>query len=491
MRYLGISTFKFAILGILALALVLRFANYPNRWGLAYDQAHDALVARYALEAGKIPLVGPFSSAGPYQTGGEWYWLIMAATALNPRSVLTPWIVLTLSSVAFVFVIIMTGRELVDKRFGLIVGLLSAVSTAQIAQSLNLTNQSPLSFISLLAIWSMIRYVRTRRKIYAFFLGFFPSLAATIHLQGVALFILLPVTMVFIGLPSPASILGLSVGIVLPLIPLILYDIAHGFSNGRNMFNYFISGQENVSYESLGRRWLTYLGQFWPTELGLMIGGSVYIAYLAIASAVLAFGLAVIKKKITREFLILLVSFLGMVAVVRYTRTPLFSSYLTFLHPFVLLFVGYTAYHIYRWKKIIGIVLLTVLVSGSILKDVREIQFAENFTARQVRGWRDVLVGQYPNEAFAVYDLEYARRGLTLPLALFLDAEGKIRDDGRKVGLGLQSSKIEVKNPALTGTPGGYQLFDLSSSSSAELIDFGWVFVNPSQIYKTTEEWQN
>ena len=62
---------------IVGIAFVLRFYNYNNRWGLAYDQAHDALVARYALEAGKIPLVGPFSSAGAFQTGGEWYWIIM------------------------------------------------------------------------------------------------------------------------------------------------------------------------------------------------------------------------------------------------------------------------------------------------------------------------------------------------------------------------------------------------------------------------------
>ncbi|MCL5113920.1 MAG: hypothetical protein M1372_02000, partial [Patescibacteria group bacterium] len=111
---------------------LLRFYNYENRWGLAYDQAHDALVARYALEAHKIPLLGPFSSGAPIQTGGEWYWFIMAATAVYPNAVMTPWIVLTLFYIIFVFLIILVGKKLVDEKFGLLVGLLSSVSTAQI-----------------------------------------------------------------------------------------------------------------------------------------------------------------------------------------------------------------------------------------------------------------------------------------------------------------------------------------------------------------------
>lgn len=484
-------SFVFRLFGIIVLSLILRFTNYPARWGLAYDQAHDALVARYALEAGKIPLVGPFSSAGPFQTGGEWYWLIMAATAIHPRSVLTPWIVLTLSSVVFVYLLIRIGRELIDDRFGLIVGILAAVSTAGISQSLNLTNQSPLSFVSLLAIWSVVRYLRTRRLIYTFFLGFFPALAATIHLQGVALFILLPTTMIFIGFPTLRHIFMLSIGVAIPLIPLILYDLTHQFTNFMNMINYYLYGSRLVSYESLGRRWLTYLGVFWPAELAHIIGGVTPVAYVAITLTLVVFVNSAMRKKVSREFWILLISFLGMVSIVRYAKTPLFSSYITFLHPFVLILIGYGVYEAYKKVKLLGVILLIVMVGGSIIKDIGDIKSAENFTVRQVREWRDVLVKNYPNDSFAVYDLEYARRDKTLPLALFLDVENKIADDGRKVGLGIQSSKIEVKNPSLLGPPGGYQLFDLSSSSSAELKDFGWVFVNPSQIYKATEEWQN
>ena len=194
---LGSHWFVICLLSILTIATILRFYNYENRWGLAYDQAHDAIIARYALENHKIPLVGPFSSAGPFQTGGEWYWFIMAATVFYPNAIITPWVVLTLLHALFVLLIILVGKELVNEKFGLIVGLLATVSTAQIAQATNLTNQSPLAIIALFAIWTMISYVKTKKLKYLFLLALFVSLASTIHLQGLALIILVPITIIF------------------------------------------------------------------------------------------------------------------------------------------------------------------------------------------------------------------------------------------------------------------------------------------------------
>lgn len=475
---------------IVVIAFVLRFYNYANRWGLAYDQAHDALVARYALEAGKIPLVGPFSSAGAFQTGGEWYWLIMGATALHPQSVLTPWIMLTMLSVLFVYSIILVGKELVDKRYALVVGLLASFSTAQIAQSVNLTNQSPVSFVSLLAIWSMVRYVKTRNKIYILFLFFFPVLAATIHLQGAALIVLPVVTFLFVGIPTLSKLILGGIGIVLPLSPILLYDIQHKFFNIRNMFQYYFWNDQQITYDALGRRWLTYLGVFWPTELAHMIGGILPIAYLITVATFLIFFFKAAKKQLFREFWILIVSLILMATLVRYTRTPLYSSYLMFLHPFVILLVGYVIYEIVKVNRLIGVVFMCLLIAGSMGKNMREMVHVENFTARQVQEWENTLYQQFPKDKFAVYDLNYARRDKSLPLVLYLDADKRIDDRGKKIGMTITTSIVPLPYPAIFGEQGGYQLYDLSSSSSAQLSDFGWAFVNPSAIYKSTEEWQ-
>src|SRR5260221_13257303 len=95
MKIIRKNQFLIAILFILAISLFLRFYNYQGRFGIAYDQSHDAVLARYAIEAHKIPLVGPFSSGARFQTSGIWYWFIMLSTLINPKSFFTPWVVLT------------------------------------------------------------------------------------------------------------------------------------------------------------------------------------------------------------------------------------------------------------------------------------------------------------------------------------------------------------------------------------------------------------
>lgn len=86
-------------------------------------------------------------------------------------------------------------------------------------------------------------------------------------------------------------------------------------------------------------------------------------------------------------------------------------------------------------------------------------------------------------------DLEYARRDKSLPLALFLDRDKRIDDRGLKIGLTIATSGSQFKHPVILGDRGGYQILDLNSSTSAELSTEGWVFVNPSQIYHSTQEW--
>ena len=378
---LGSHWFVICLLSILTIATILRFYNYENRWGLAYDQAHDAIIARYALENHKIPLVGPFSSAGPFQTGGEWYWFIMAATVFYPNAIITPWVVLTLLHALFVLLIILVGKELVNEKFGLIVGLLATVSTAQIAQATNLTNQSPLAIIALFAIWTMISYVKTKKLKYLFLLALFVSLASTIHLQGLALIILVPITIIFTRPPLIKGIIVLLLGIFIPLIPLILFDIQNNFVNSHSMLKYYLYDQYKISLDVLGRRWLTFIGIFLPNSWSHIIGGNLILGYIVMILSGFAIAYNFLKSQLSKEWYILVISFLGMLVLVRYTRTPIFDSFIVFLHPFILLFTALAIFSIYKKNVAIGLSFMFLIVIGSLLKDIREIKLATNHVA--------------------------------------------------------------------------------------------------------------
>lgn len=478
-----------AVLCILLFAAFLRFYNYENRWGLAYDQAHDVLLARYALENYKIPLVGPFSSAGPFQTGGEWYWIIMAATAVYPNAIITPWIAMTLLSLVFLYVLVVVGNEIAGKQFGLMLGVLSAVSTAQIAQSVNLTNQTPLALVSLLAIWSMVCFVKKREEKYIFFLSLFVSLAASIHLQGASLAILIFATLVLVGEYRKRFLLFVFLGIMIPLIPLIIFDLQNNFINSKGFFQYIFHDQYKISLDVLGRRWLTYAGIFWPNAWTHVVGGANILGYVEIIVLTLVVLYSFFKKTISKTWLIITVTFLFIVVLLRYTRTPLFDSYIVSLHPFILLLTGWAVYTIVQRRRYVGALLFILVVAGSVFKDLGELAGGGNYAAIEASERLHVLSQKYPDETFAVYAYHYKWADKNAVLSLFLDANKLIDDHGRRIGVVVATVSGEFRYLILLGEKTGYQLLDLQSSTSAQLAEGEWALMNPSEIYRATQEW--
>lgn len=475
---------------IVAVSAFLRFYNYENRWGLAYDHAYGALVARYALEENKIPLVGPFSSAGPFQTGGEWYWFIMLGTILNPYAVNSPWIFLGFTSVIFVLFITLLGKELVNKEFGIFVGLMAAFSTSQIAQSFSLTNQSIISLFSLFAIWSSIRYIRLRKLKYLFLLGLTVSISATIHLQGAALFFLIVVTLIFTGIPRIKEIGFLFLGLFIPTIPILIFDLKNDFVNTRNMIQYYLYDQYKISLDVLGRRWITYLSSFWPTSFAHIIGGNSIISSLIIVGLTVSALYSLLKKKLSKEWIVIATSFLLMIVFLRYLRTPLFDSYLMFLHPFIFLLTAWFIFFLFKKNLVLRILVLLLILIASILKDIPEvINTSGNYSALEAKERLKILTEKFPDEKFSVYSYQYKWAEKNLILSLYLYENGKITDKGRRIGIVAATRSGEFNYPVLEGGEVGYQLLDLQSLSTSELKSSSWVNVNPRQVYETTQDW--
>ncbi len=481
--------FKVFILLTIVLAAFLRFVNYGNRWGLAYDQAHDAILARYAVDNLLLPLVGPFASGAQFQTSGIWYWFLMLATIIYPNSILTPWIVITLSYVAFVFLMIIIGKELVSKRFGILVGLLTAISTAQITQATNLTLTAPMGFVSALAILSVIRYSNTRKIRYIFLLGLSVGLAPTVHLQGVLLILFLPVSVLILKIKSPKLLGILLIGLLLPSIPLLIFDLKNNFVNSLGLLNYFLHDQYRTSYEVLDRRWLTYITVFWPKSWALIIGGYSIVAYLSIFVLAVALVDKFIKRNLDKLWLIFLISFMFMITAMRYVRNPLFDSYLVFLHPFILLFTALAIFWLYKKNVYLSILLLVVVLIGSLQRDYLDIVGATNNTYIEAKKMERILINKIPNKKFYFYDFNYKTTSLSVPLTMLLYKDNKISDNGIRIGMFSSTISAKLSFFKIYGKDIGYQIFNLNSSTSAQLKSDGWVLINPSKIYNSTENW--
>lgn len=480
--------FTFSIIFILILSITLRFYNYPNRWGLSYDQAHDVLSARGAIQLHKLPILGPFSSAGAFVTGPEWYWFIIIGILLYYPAVIAPWTLLTALFIVAVFVMIKTGELLNGKLFGLLLGLLTAVSSSEIAQSINLTNQAPLALLSVTCLFLVTKYFKTGKLQYVFFLGLAVGLGIVIHLQGVLLGSLLILIFLFRKF-SFKHIVVCYIGFVIPFIPLALFDLTHHFYNFGNMLQYYLHDQYKVSLAVLGRNWKNYIITFWPKAWSYVIGGNILSGSVLIIVSFTSIGYALYKKNISRIISIFILNFFIAFIFLRYTRTPLFDSYLMFLHAHILLIAAFGIWYLYRFNKFAGAALLILIVICSLQKDIMEIKNASNKTALQSQVWKQILVDKYPNQKFAIYDYQYKTTAMSLPLSLFLDGTNKISNQGYKIGLVDIKTKMYNSHKKIWGADLGWQLVDLQSSSSAALNNSGWQLVTPQQIYHTNQEW--
>jgi 4-amino-4-deoxy-L-arabinose transferase-like glycosyltransferase len=485
MRIIKKYWYEIAVCLIVLVALVLRFYNYDTRWVLAHDQARDALVAREALNQHKIPVLGPFSQAGTFVMGPIWYWLVAASTAIYPSSIFAPWIVVTMSFVAIVYLMILIGREMDGKLFGLMLGIIAAISSSQVAQSTNLTNPSGVAIFSALAVYCSIRYIKTGKNLFLFLFPFFIAIAANIHLQAIGLLAIVPVTLI-VKRPNLKQLIYFILGFVIPFVPLMIFDFNNNFYDYRSMLDYYLYGQYRIYVPN---RWLTYLSVYWPSSWGYIVGGTKEVGYLIISLLSLTvLYIGIFKKKISKPMLSIILSFLLILIMLRFFRGERFDGYILFAHPFIVILSGWTILSLMKLNKILGSILFGIILVGSMYVNVLTIKNSTNHSAIQVNEWVNKLTQEYPDRKFVIYDLKGEHKGLSLPLSLFLDVSGKISDNGMKIGLAVDpSGKLEYQS--IFKDQEGYQFFNLNGVGPDKLKEEGWFNANPSAIYGETEEW--
>lgn len=186
------NKFIIAVILIFLLSIALRFYNYNSRWLLGNDAARDIAIAKEALVRGELPLIGSFSSAGPFVFGPLFYWTIMGSYILLPFLFSAPVIIVALSGILTVAVLFVCGYLVGGRKLALILGILTATSPQLVGRSLSLGQHSFISFFTSLAILSFILFWQKKKIIYAFILGISIGLALSFHYQAVNLLIFFP-----------------------------------------------------------------------------------------------------------------------------------------------------------------------------------------------------------------------------------------------------------------------------------------------------------
>jgi hypothetical protein len=478
---------KYILFGVvLFIAIVLRFIRYNERWALAYDQARDAIIAQEVLHGKPMPATGPFSSAGEFTTGPVWYWFVVAATAIYPRAVMTPWVVLTALFVLSVFLLMETGFIIGGTPLSILLGLFAAVSPAQIEQGFNLTNPSLVSVFSFIILWAGITYLKSDNLATLIILGVSIGCAVTTHYQAAML--LFFVCIIFIlRRPRLIHLIIFAIGAAIPFIPLIRFDITHGYFNYRGIIDYLRFGQYRVY---IPNRWLTHLGVFLPHLWSIVVGGRSVAAYILMTTVAVSIGIAGYLRLFTPYSASVLLGLIFMIAGLRYYRGERFDGYFVFLHPFILTVSAWAVWVIYTKQKIAGIILAGVVIIGGLCIVIPSIFNSKNWTLWRVKQGIAALTSKYPKETFNLF--EYNAQGTTNSVAvvLCLSHAGKISSSGHKIGFGHaprpQQNSLYSLIPNNTS---GFDFWDIDTIPENVFKNDKWENINPESIYRYVAQW--
>ncbi len=491
-------TFKFyrqnyqllAVLLVLIFATVIRFWGYDHRFLLGSDSARDALVAREMIGQHKLPLIGSFSSAGPFTFGPWWYWFVAATTLVWPTNVVTPWVFTTFSTIVAVYFLYLAGKYLGGFKTGLFTAILASVAPASLAFSANLTQHTMAGVFSAISIWGFL-YALNKKSLKSFFiLGASLGMAINMHYQALGLLPLFSI--VFWVKPiSVKKILLIGLGFGLTFIPLIIFDIGHNWLNIRGLIDFYTTRQYAFNAPN---RWLTYVLDFWPIFWAKLIGGSKVYGFIWMGVSTLSIAWLIIKRQISRPVIAFLTCFALSFIMLRYFRGDRLDSYLLFMHPFIILTSAFALGVIARFNKWLAVLALGAILFVSWPQVMGEINIQSR--SQVIEQMSQDIDKKFHGQKVTLYDGYLDGLHYSLPLALYLSVNGKIADNSTPVGLctvrcsfsgptfaTYHYYEVPIRLDDLSGRPDITPFLDQSKEEKK------WFLITPGSVYHSSIEW--
>lgn len=226
--------------------------HISSSYGLAYDFGRDAMWM-YDILHGRLTLLGPKLSFGGYYLGPYYYYLFshfLLLTRYYPDGALIFNAFLFSISATLIFIIL---KKNTNTWFSLIPTLWIVFNSYFLFSARNPGNA--FTYVSFLTLYiTYILFYKIESRLITFLLGIISGLIANFH--PVSLLVLIPATIIQlltkkqkVAIKAKAIIIYL-LGIIIMYIPLIIFEVRHGFI----MFtNTFIAGSLNVFTNSLNQ----------------------------------------------------------------------------------------------------------------------------------------------------------------------------------------------------------------------------------------------
>ena len=364
------------LITVLLLAFFLRFDRVGSFMPFIGDQGWFYLSARDMLVNQQVPLVGITSSHTWLHQGPLWTYILAAALFLGKFNPISGAVLSGFLGLFAVFLTYKIGEDFFSRRMGVIAAFLMATSPLVIIHDRMPYHTAPIAFIVSLLIYSILAWTRGKQN-------FFPVVCLSISLLynfELATVVFVPVVLFFLfyglykkekwvkALKNKKIITASFLCSLIPMIPILIYDVQSGFPQTVKYAGWFIykAGQLVGLYKgSTGGSLSTVIGFFFSRYQIFSFMPSLSISALVFASSIYVVARDGIKKITSVVGIILLstlVPFLGFIL----SKTSS-EAYIPMLFPGLVLSIAYlfNLFFQSKYKSLAFLALIIICVTNS------------------------------------------------------------------------------------------------------------------------------
>lgn len=297
---------------ILIFSIVPRSVEILN-WNpvFGFDQGREYLIVQDIVENRNLRLIGTPLGAGSAGLQGifhgpVYYYLLAIPYVIfsgDPAGgTVFMFTIGTLSVVAAFFL----GRCLFGKYGGLVFMTLVGISPLFVAQSRFLWSPYPSTLFIIIALIFTFNLRKSYKNV--FFAAFFSSFIYNFEL-AIALPLCIAVLLysVYVFRLKFLNYAFLFAGLILGLLPMLLFEVRHSFMAVRGILSYIISGEKNEKYNFIASL-MDHLNSFGNHLVDTFLSIDIYPILLIILFLPAAFLLFKEKNKHLKEFMLFLIS---------------------------------------------------------------------------------------------------------------------------------------------------------------------------------------
>lgn len=415
------------LFGIILSGLFLRLYNISESMQFIGDQGWFYLSARDMLLTGNIPLIGIASSHPWLHQGPLWTYMLALALALGRFDPLSGVVLSAILDSLSILLVYKIGVNFFSKRIGILTSLVYAVSPAVVMNARMPYHTSPIPLFVLLLIFSLLNWVIGKKPKFFLLTLFSMSMLYNLELATVVFWPLISGLFIYglflkkkwvINLFERRFILLPFLALFAPMIPVVIYDLNHGFPQTAGYAAWFIykplqflglfprAADQNTFY-SIGTFFLDFYSNL------------IFKPSILVSTAILILSICVVvylaKNKINSAASIILATSLISIFGFFVAKTPSYA-YLPMLFPSLIFIFAIAVERLFKKYKAIPVLLLVlfsffnaqyVVGTAQSEKDLLERKRISREILKLANGREYNLIGKGPGSKFESFTMNY------------------------------------------------------------------------------------